>query len=368
MARTTILPTDPGAVKAFNASVAVDVAKKSYFNSKMAGSETQKLPIVVKTDLESGAGDEVTCYLIKKLVGRPAQGSEKLEGREMRLQHYTDKLRIDKFRNGVNVGDVMDQKRVKYSIRAQARDRLSDYIAEVEDELTMMFAAGARGVGDEIQHFPTDWTAFPNAFEAPDTDHIVYPGTVASKATLTTGDKMGLALIDRLVAKAKKYLGVSGKGSKMTPVMIDGGEHFVLLLAVEAAYDIRRETGDQGWMALQKAAAGAEGRNNPIFKGALGLYNNVILHEHENVIKFTDYGAGSNVPAARNLFMGAHGVAKAYGFKGNGGVRYQLSEGGIDHDEEGVIQFRTILGIKKTRYNSKDFGLITVDSAYTAIA
>ncbi len=367
MARTTILPTDPGAVKAFNASVAVDVAKKSYFNSKMAGSETQKLPIVVKTDLESGAGDEVTCYLIKKLQGRPAQGSEKLEGREMRLQHYTDKLRIDKFRNGVNVGDVMDQKRVKYSIRSQARDRLSDYIAEIEDELTMMYAAGARGTGGEIQHFPTDWVAFPNAFETADADHTVYAGAATSKATLAGTDKVGLALIDKLVAKGKKFLGAASQGAKMTPVMIEGGEHFVMLLATEAAYDVRRETGDQGWMAIQKAAAAAEGRNNPIFKGALGMYNNVLLHEHENVIRFSDYGAGSNVPAVRNLFMGAHGVAKAYGFKGNGGVRYQLSESGIDHDEEGVIQFRTILGIKKTRYNGKDFGLMTVDSAFTAV-
>jgi N4-gp56 family major capsid protein len=367
MARTTILPTDPGAVKAYSARVSLDSTKKSYFGSKMTGMEEQKLPIVQKTDLEAGAADEVTLYLIKKLNGRPAQGSEKLEGREMRLSHYTDKLRVDKFRNGVNVGDVMDQKRVHYSIRAQARERLTDYIAEVEDELIMMFAAAARGVGDEIQNFPTDWTAWPNSFETPDADHIVYPGTVSSKATLTANDKVSTALIDKLVAKAKKFIGIAGKGAKMTPVQIEGGSHYVFLMSIEACWDLRRETGETGWFALQKAAAGAEGRNNPIFKGAMGLYNNVLLHEHENVVRFSDYGAGSNVNACRNLFLGAHAVMKAYGFKGNGGVRYQLSESSLDHDEEGVIQYRTILGLKKSRFNGKDFGMMTVDSAFSAL-
>lgn len=367
MARTTILPTDAGAVKAYSAKVSLDSTKKSYFGSKMTGMEEQKLPIVQKTDLEAGAGDEVTLYLIKKLTGRPAQGSEKLEGREMRLSHYTDKLRVDKFRNGVNVGDVMDQKRVHYSIRAQARERLTDYIAEVEDELLMMYAAGARGVGDEIQNFPTDWTAWPNSFEAPDADHIVYPGTVTSKATLTTTDKVTTAIIDKLVAKSKKFIGVAGSGAKMTPVNVEGGNYFVFLMAIEAAWDLRRETGETGWFAFQKAAAAAEGRNNPIFKGSLGLLNGVLLHEHENVIRYSDYGAGSNVKAVRNLFMGAHAVMKGYGFKGNGGVRYQLSESDLDHGEEGVIQYRTILGIKKSRFNSKDFGMMTVDTSYSTL-
>lgn len=367
MARTSVLPTDPGAVKLFSAAVAEDVAKKSYFNSKMAGGESQKLPILVKTDLESGAGDEVTCYLVAKLRGQPVQGSEKLEGREMRLQHYTDKLRVDKFRNGVNIGDVMDQKRVKYSLRMQAKDRLSDYIAELEDELTMIYAAGARGVGTEIQHFPTTWTAWPNGVSAPDSNHQFYPGTVTAKAALAGTDKMGLALIDRLVARAKKFLGVETNGAKMSPVSVGGKARYVMLLATESAYDVRREAGDQGWLAIQKAAAGAEGRDNPIFTGGLGMYNDVILHEHEGVVRFTDYGAGSNVPAVRNLFFGAHAVMKAYGFKGNGGVRYQLSESGLDHDEESVIHFRTILGIKKTVYNSQDFGVMAADCAYTAI-
>ena len=42
----------------------------------------------------------------------------------------------------------------------------------------------------------------------------------------------------------------------------------------------------------------------PIFKGGLGMYNGVLLHSHRNTIRFSDYGAGSNVAANRNLFLG----------------------------------------------------------------
>lgn len=367
MARTAILPTDPAAVKIFSAEVALDATQKGFFSSRMEGGEAQSLPVLRKTDLEAGAGDEVTMNLIAKLVGQPIQGSEKLEGREMRLKNYTDKLRIDKFRNGVNVGDVMDQKRVKFSLREQGKARLSDYIAEVEDQMKMMYFAGARGVGAEIQHFPTSWTAWPNSFDAPDTSHLTYGGAATSKATLAGTDKVTIGLVDKLQARARKFLGVEYNGTKTAPITIEGGTHYLFLMSVESEYDLRREAGDMAWLAIQKAAAAAEGRNNPIFKGALGMYNDTILMSHESVIKFSDYGAGSNVLACRNLFMGAHALEVSYGTKGNGGVRYKLSESGLDHDEETIIHYRAIMGIKKTRYNSMDFGVQTVDCAYTTV-
>ncbi|MFM9577988.1 N4-gp56 family major capsid protein, partial [Streptomyces turgidiscabies] len=84
----------------------------------------------------------------------------------------------------------------------------------------------------------------------------------------------------------------------------NGEKHYVLLMSPDQETDLRLEVGEKGWLDVQKAAAGAEGKNNPIFKGGLGMINNVVLHSHESVIRFNDYGAGSNVSAARALFMG----------------------------------------------------------------
>lgn len=363
MARTAILPTDPAAVKVWSAQVAIDAKKKSFWD-KMTGGEDSALPVVAKTDLESGAGDEVTTTLIAKLRGQPVEGDEKLTGREKKLSHYTHKMRIDKHRQAVNCGDIMTQKRVKHNIQAQAKARLSDYVAEIYDEQCHMTACGSRGVGDEIQHYPTGYAGFPNAFRVPDAAHTMVGGN-QTKATLT--NKMGTDVIDRAIGRAKRMLGVeAGKGAKMTPVTIDGEKSFVSLQSPETMYDLRREVGDAGWLTLEKAKAAAVGAKSPIFMAGDAYYNGALITEHETCVKFNDYGAGGVTPAVRTLFLGAHAVAVTHGTKGNrGNVRFELSESDLDHGEEQVIVIRMIAGWDKTVFNSLDFGVIACDVAFT---
>ena len=65
------------------------------------------------------------------------------------------------------------------------------------------------------------------------------------------------------------------------PVSINGEDHYVCVMSPFQEYDLRVDTGTNGWMEIQKAAAAAEGRNNPIFKGGLGMISNVVLHYTE---------------------------------------------------------------------------------------
>lgn len=366
MARTAILPTDPAAVKVWSAQVAIDAKKKSFWD-KMAGGEDASLPVVAKTDLEAGHGDEVTTTLIAKLRGQPVQGDEKMQGREKKLSHYTHKMRIDKHRQAVNCGDIMAQKRVRHDIQKQAKARLSDYVSEVYDEQCHMTACGARGVGEEIQHYPVGFAGFPNALVAPDSAHLLVFDGSKTKATLAATDKMSTNVIDTAIVRAKKMLAVEGsKGARMQPINIDGEKSFVHLQAPETMYDLRREVGDAGWLTLEKAKATAVGAKSPIFMGGDAYYNGVLLTEHETCVKFTDYGSGSNVAAIRTLFMGAHAVAVTHGTKGNrGNVRFELSESDLDHGEEQVIVIRMIAGWDKTRFNGMDFGVQSVDVSHT---
>lgn len=367
MARTAVLPTDPAAVKIWSAKVALDAKKKSFWG-KMTGGEDAALPVVTRTDLESGSGDEVTMTLIAKIIGQPIEGDEKGEGKEHKLSHYTHKMRIDKVRQLVNIGDVMTQKRVKHDIAKQVRARLSDYMAEVEDELCHMYACGARGIGDEIQHYPTNWTGFPEALVAPDSAHQMF-GDGTTKATLTAAGKLTTAVIDRALVRSKKMMSIKGlKGARMTPCDVNGEKAFIMLTAPETMYDLRREVGDAGWLTLEKAKAASVGAKSPIFTGGDAFYNGTLITEHETCVRFDDYGAATNIPAVRNLFLGAHAVAVASGTKGQkGGVRYELSESSVDHGEEQVIIIRAIGAVSKTRYNGMDFGVQAIDTAYTAI-
>lgn len=370
MARTQILPTDPGAVKIWETDVAVDTKKKSFFES-MTGTEKDALPVVRKTSLESGPGDEVTTYLIAKLKGKPIEGSEKLEGREKKLSHFTDKMRIDKHRQAINVGDIMDQKRVPYDIAEQAKSRISDWAAEVHDEQIVMTLSGSRGVGDEVQHYPVGYAGWPNAFLVPDAAHLQVGDGTKVKATLTAGDILSTDVIDKANLKAKKMLGdvEGGKAVRMTPIDVDGGKHFIFMTGAEGMYDLRRNTGDAGWLTLEKAKAAAVGAKSPIFQGGNAYYNGVLIDEAQTIVKFSDYGAGSNVNAMRSLFLGAHAVAVAFGVKGQKrGTRYELGSSDLDHGEEDVITLRIIAGYKKCQYNGMDFGLISVDHAYSLAA
>lgn len=369
MARTQILPTDPGAVKLWETEVANEQTKKSKF-TKMTGTEKAKMPVVRKTSLEDGPGDEVTMYLIAKMVGKPREGAEKIAGYEKKLNHFTDKLRIDKHRQAVNCGDIMDQKRVPYDIAEQCKARLSDYAAEVHDEQITMTASGSRGVGPEIQHYPVGYAGFPVAFSAPDAAHrIVYDGSIAYNALVAATHKMCTLVIDAAALSATKMLGDvnSGKAAKMTPCQIDGGaEQFVMLTGAESMFDLRREVGEAGYLTMQKALMTQEGKKNTIFSGGDAYYNDVLIQQVDNIVKFNDAGAGANVNAMRTLFLGAHAVCVAYGTKGQSrGTRYELTESDLDHGEEEVLVMRLIAGYKKSQFNSMDFGVIAIDHTYT---
>lgn len=367
MSRTTILPNDPNKRKAWAAAVANDAAQEQYF-ARLVGEEGSRSAVIKKTELEKGAGDEVTTALVAKLRGAPITEGQKLAGQEFKLQHAAHTMRINEFRHGVNVGARIEQSRVGYNLKKQGREKLTEYIKELYEQVIVTAASGARGVGDEISHFGTDYAGYPNALRAPDTAHL-FVGTDGSKtkATLATTDKMTLATVNKLRTKAKKMLGGAGKAVKMTPVRKGGKDCFILAVLPEVMQDIRDDVGAQGWFEAQKALTAAVGKESEIFKGGAGMFNGVLIDEMEVGVKFNDYGSGGNVAAARSLFMGANAVSIAHGTKGMAdGMSVSLDEDMDDRKHDHILFFEMIFGADKSQFDGMDYGQITVDTAYTA--
>lgn len=367
MSRTTILPNDPNKRKAWAAAVANDAAQEQYF-ARLVGEEGSRSAVIKKTELEKGSGDEVTTALVAKLSGAPITEGQKLAGQEFKLQHAAHTMRINEFRHGVNVGARIEQSRVGYNLKKQGREKLTEYIKELYEQVIVTAASGARGVGDEISHFGTDYTGYPNALRAPDAAHL-YVGTAGDKAkgTLVVGDKITLATVNKLRTKAKKMLGGKDKPVKMTPIRKGGKECFVLAVLPEVMQDIRDDVGAQGWFEAQKALTAAVGKESEIFKGGAGMFNGVLIDEMEVGVKFNDYGTNNNIAAARSLFMGANAVSIAHGTKGMAdGMSVSLDEDMDDRKHDHILFFEMIFGADKTQFNGMDYGMITVDSAYTA--
>ena len=360
MSTTVFGTSDPKTQKKWSATLAVDQAKKSYFEGRFIGDSDNHI-IQKKNDLESDAGDRVSFDLCVQLRNQPTFGDAKLEGREEALKFFTDEVIIDQVRHAVSCGGKMSRKRVVHDVRKVGKGRLADYFARLVDEFFFMYLSGARGINEDFI-VPTSFTGFAgNAFNAPDSDHILYGGDATSKATVDASDKMTKAVVERAANKAAMMQARNPEAANMVPVSNGADDQYVLLMGEDQAYDLR-VADTTGWLDIQKAAAAAEGRNNPIFKGGLGLINNVVLHKHRSVIRYSDYGAGSNVLAARALFMGRQAGVVAYGNAG-GGMRFTWEETTKDYGNEPTIASGFIAGMKKTRFNSKDFGVISIDTA-----
>jgi N4-gp56 family major capsid protein len=369
MAKTIVGVGDAKAIKRYSAFLAVDVGRKSYFNRKFMGvGESAQTPLQTLPHLERDSGDQISYDLVMQLKMKPIQGDANLRGKEEDLKFYTDSLYIDQLRGGVNTGGRMSRKRTIHDMRQIARVRQSEWWARLFDETLFMYLSGARGVNSDFIE-DTSFTGYANnAFVAPDSQHILYGGDATSKATLDSADKLTLGTIDKALSRAEVMGGGTTGVPSIQPCEIDGEPHYVLVMHPWQEYDLRTNTSTGQWLDIQKAAAGAEGKANPIFKGGLGMYNNVVLHKHKSTILFSDYGAASPavVRAARALFLGRQAGVVAFGSPGTG-LRFDWHEEMEDRGNQVVITTSSIFGVKKTAFTidstSRDFGVIAIDTA-----
>lgn len=367
MARTIVGVNDPKAVKKYSAGLSLDVSQKAYWNGRFMGSGANaEVPLQVHTDLEQDAGEEIKYDLLAELRMEPVEGDDILEGKEENQRFYTDSVYIDQARCGVNTGGRMTRKRTIHNLREKAKRQQSSWWARFFDELVFIYLSGARGVNDNFITRLGYTGRAGNALVSPDANHYFFAGSATAFNNIAAGDKMDLALVDKLVTRAETQGGGATDVPVLQPCMVDGEEHYVMVMHKFQEDDMRKASGGNTWLDIQKALATAIGRQSPIFKGGLGMYRNVILHSHRNVIRFNNAGSGGNVEAARALFLGAQAGVVAFGSPGTG-MRFDWNEETRDNNNMVVITTSSIFGVKKTTYvtetGPQDFGLFTADTA-----
>lgn len=362
MAQTIFGLNDAKAVKRWSAALMVDQAREGYFSNRFMGKgENAQTPIQILTNLERDSGDTIKYDLSAQLRNEPVYGDTRQEGTEEDLRFFSDEVKIDQVRGGVNGGGRMTRKRTLHDLRSIAKQRMAEWWARWMDEQLSCYLAGARGSNPDFIHGPS-YTGFAgNALQAPDANHVLFGGNATATNNIGNDDIMSLALIDRAVTKAETMGGGSTREAELRPIRIEGEDRYVILMHTFQAHDLRVASGTNTWMDIQKAAAAAEGRSNPIFKGALGMYRGAILHSHKVAVRFGNWGADGLQPGARALFMGRQAGVVAFGSPGSG-LRYDWHEETRDNGNEIVMATSTIVGIKKTRFDDKDFGVVALDT------
>lgn len=381
MSATVIGLGDAKAVKRYSAELAIDTRNESYFSRKFMGEGQKAMAcITVLSELENDKGELISYDLALRKRMKPVQGDSTLRGREEDRKFATASLYIDQLRGGSNLGGRMSRKRTLHELRDSEKPLQAQWWAAVFDEAIMLYLAGggrdtvldttAAGAAIFANSDFIEETGFvgyaTNTFEAPSAFRQLYANNATSIVSIDSADVMALELIARANARAKSgFADASGNPiPKLQPIKVDGEDHYVCVMSPFQAHSLRTASGSE-WLAIQKAAAAAEGRNNPIFKGGLGMYDNVILHEHSAVITRSNAGSGANLPGARALFLGRQAGVVAFGSPGTG-IRFNWQEELEDRGNQIVITSNTIAGIDKCTFavngTNYDFGVIALDT------
>lgn len=358
---TTVGLNDPKARKLWSANLLVSVSAESYWMRKYMGvGEETVQPVMMLTDLEREAGQQIQYDLSLQIGGEPAEGDAKVEGTGEQLRFASDSIFINQARKAVSCGGRMTRKRTVHDLRTVGNNRLKEYWSRLFDEQFFMYGSAARGVNPDY-NFPLGYTGRANnVFQSPDSDHLLY-GDGTSKATLTSAGTMSRALIERANTRAATIGGGTQDIAELQPIRINGGEHYVCVMHPWQFHSLKTSTAQNDWMDIYKALATAEGSNNPIFKGGEGMIGGTILHKHKKVVRFSDYGAGTNLSAARALFLGRQAMVLAFGSPGSG-LRMSWSEKELDHGNDIEIAAGAIFGVKKNQFDGKDFGQFSLDT------
>jgi N4-gp56 family major capsid protein len=367
MAKTEFGVNHPLSNKIWSKQLANEAYRRTYIG-KFIGESEDSL-IQEKVDLKKGAGDQITCGLNVQLQGEGIQGDATLEGNEEALQFYDDSLVVNQLRHATRTKGRMTEQRVPYSLRAVSRDRLADWWAQRMDASFFNQICGNTAQSD------TRYTG-NNATIAPSTNRIIYQGGQSNDESLTSADTFTLDLIDIARQKAETASVENSTGPLVRPIRIEGNDHYVMFLHDYQVHDLRTNTSTGQWLDVQKAAMqGGDVRENPIFSGALGVYNGVVLHKASRVSQGVNSSTGAAVTAARRAVLcGAQAAMIAFG-SSNGATRYTWVEEMFDYGNQLGVSAGSIFGLKKTKFipadnsstNAEDFGTVVV-STYAAAA
>lgn len=352
MATTAYGVNSPEAVKLWRKILFEEALAATWVGKFMGEGSDNVLQVITETS--KGPGDRVTIILRMQLTGDGIVGDATLEGNEEALVTYTDNLYIDQLRNAVRSGGKMTEQRIPFSIRDEAKTGLADWFAGRFDTVFFNQVCGYTATG-----VATAYTG-NNSIIAPTSTRIYRPNSRANDQSLTTGDEFTLSFIDEAVLIAKTANPI------IRPIKVDGEDKYVAILSPGQVKQMRTNTSTGQWLDIQKAATTGDGSaRNPIYTGALGEYNGVILFEDRRITQGVNSSTSAAVSTARRaVLLGAQAAVIGFG-QGGSMENMDWNEELFDYGNQFGVSAGTIYGMKKTQFNSTDYGAVVMAS-YTS--
>lgn len=279
--------------------------------------------VSVQRDLEKKAGDAITFGFSNSIRGTAGvtgntplegfDGSDYVSNNEAMSYNY-QRVVVDQVRKSIKLAGLMDEKRVAFSMRNDARSQLTDWLSYNEDQAL---------------------------FTAINSADLVKTGVISG--TGLTYD----AIVD--MKKEAMYptadnIAVDKTTRKIEPIKMDGGEEvFVLGVNPSDAAAFRKSDDFKNF----NQNADVRGNGNAVFTGMLGMFNNVVIHEHSG------FAVGTPV------LMGANAAFLAYGRE----IMY--GEDTFDYDNQTGFMIGSVRGVALAKHEGTEFN--ASGSSYGAI-
>lgn len=312
--------------------------RDNLYMTRFIGSSEQDM-IQEFEDLRKEAGSNISFGLGIKLSGAGITGDSTLEGSEEQMTDYDEDVAINQLRHAVLLTGRMDEKKNAYDMRMSAKNRLTDWWAERIDQEILDKLCGKTS------------STFSNTPTAAAASRSIFAGGQTSVGNVTSAMKMDTKVLDA----AKQAAQVTSAGTpRVRPIRVNGKQYYVAILHPYDATNLRQ---DPIWAQAQRDA-NDRGEDNPIFSGALGIWNGIIIHEHEYVYRTNDGSGAAQV--ARNILCGQQAGVIAWG------APVQWVEKSFDYGNAWGISVGAIFGVIKPIFNSVDYGVITMFAASAA--
>jgi len=262
-------------------------AQRLTFWHRMEGPEGSGAPLIRKDELLDKPGDTIRTDIVLALTGAGGTGDATFtEGNEEELRMRQTSFSPTLLRHGVAWTELAEAVNL-HSLRGSAQRVLSRWMAgELDDRV---------------------WNELTGAGTTIPTKNKWFCGTATSRDTVADTNAGGRFTLDTLT-ELKAYAQVE---IKIEPIRIANDEEvFVLAAHPYAIMSLKRD--DTKWAQAQREAQ-IRGGDNPLFTGAVGMWDGVVIKSSQRVPR----SANANSPAiqvADNVFLGAQAASRGYGF------------------------------------------------------
>lgn len=320
-----------------------DFGKKEAYFSRFMGTSRDSI-IQVQEDLSKGKGTSIEISLLMPLNGAGVIEDNWLEGNEEKMNYRSCTVWLSRVRNAVRIAGRFEEQKSQEKLRTDMRTVLSNWLGRYIDLSIFSVLTGT-----EPTFRTTPNIQLPFTVEPPTPDRMLFAGGRTAETQLTAADVFTADLIGQARRMAQE-----DELTAVQPIRVDGRETYVMLIDPYQARDLRR---DPKWLEAQEYA-NIRGEDNPIFSGAMGVYEGVVIHEHLRVPR-TDTGAGG-VKVGHALFLGAQACIFA-----EGAAPSWYEDNTFDYGNQYGVSIDRMFGLKKSQFkydgeNLTDFGVINV--------